>query len=76
MSVTREHILEIFSAYGRIKGLELSIDQRPSHASSAKMFQIASVQFESASDAARARKYSHGGKEIYFLSIWVLKGCH
>ena len=61
MSVTREHILEIFSSYGHIKSLEMSIDQRPSRVSNSKTFQIASVQYKSSSAAARARKYSHGG---------------
>ena len=60
-AVTKEHILEIFSAYGPIRSLDVTSEPRPSLAIGSKSFHVATVQFESSSDAARARKYENGG---------------
>jgi len=70
-AVTKEHVLEIFSAYGRVRSLDIASE--PSTGASlanhdvlraptlSSVFQHAYVEYESHSDASRARKFLNGG---------------
>ena len=56
--VTKEHLSEIFSVYGRITAIEPSSTEK---LSSGYSYQQMIVEYEVASDAAKAVKYMNGG---------------
>lgn len=59
-SVTKEHIQEIFSAYGPIKHVEMPVDVIHAHSIFNRGF--AYIEFEKAEDAERSCKYMDGGQ--------------
>ena len=59
-SVTKEHVLEIFSTYGPIKNVEMPVDTIHAHSVFNKGF--AYIEFEKAEDAERSCKFMDGGQ--------------
>ncbi|RWS05048.1 SR-related protein LDC2-like protein [Dinothrombium tinctorium] len=57
-NVTKDHLLEIFNAYGVIKSVDLPIDRIHPHLSRG----FAYVEYEKAEDAEKAIKYMDGGQ--------------
>lgn len=57
-NVNKEHILEIFSVYGAVRGVELLTDRN--HPEFSRGF--AYVDFENADDSEKATKHMDGGK--------------
>lgn len=57
-NVTKEHIMEIFSAYGQIKMVDFAMDKL--HPNQGRGF--AYVEFETADEAENAMKHMDGGK--------------
>jgi len=58
-AVTKEHVLEIFSAYGSIRSLDICTEYAAAHATN--NFQQATVEYESHLDARLAKKNLNGG---------------
>jgi len=57
-NVTRDHVAEIFSIYGKIKSVEILASEK----SSARVgCQRMTVEYETASEARKAIKYMNGG---------------
>lgn len=69
-NVTKEHITEIFSAYGQIKMVDFTMDKL--HPNQGRGF--AYVEFETADEAENAMKHMDGGKcALYqYLELFYL----
>ncbi|XP_030044892.1 RNA-binding protein with serine-rich domain 1-like [Microcaecilia unicolor] len=57
-NVTKEHILEIFSTYGKIKSIDMPVDRLHMHLSKGYAY----VEFDLPDEADKALKYMDGGQ--------------
>ncbi|KFQ17855.1 RNPS1 protein, partial [Geococcyx californianus] len=57
-NVTKDHIMEIFSTYGKIKMIDMPVDRLNPHLSKGYAY----VEFENPDDAEKALKHMDGGQ--------------
>uniref|UniRef100_A0A915JA64 RRM domain-containing protein n=1 Tax=Romanomermis culicivorax TaxID=13658 RepID=A0A915JA64_ROMCU len=73
-NVTKEHINEIFSVFGPVRGVDMPTDRTHTHLSRG----FAYVEFENSDDAEKAMKHMDGGQidgqEITASAVLIAKG--
>lgn len=61
--LAQEHILEIFSTYGKIKMVEMPMDRGHPHLSRGSAY----VEFETSDEAQKALRHMEGGNQLFIL---------
>uniref|UniRef100_A0A8B9IG76 RNA binding protein with serine rich domain 1 n=1 Tax=Anser cygnoides TaxID=8845 RepID=A0A8B9IG76_ANSCY len=67
-NVTKDHIMEIFSTYGKIKMIDMPVDRLNPHLSKGYAY----VEFENPDDAEKALKHMDGGRCQMLKGGWAL----
>lgn len=65
-NVTKDHVLEIFSTYGTVKGVELPMDRLHNTGRG-----FAYIEFETPAEAENAMKHMDGGKICSFAFVKI-----